>query len=337
MKVILMGNAGSGKSTLAKELSAKNSAERLSLDEVAFKRGTPERRPLQESIQAVKHFIQENESWIIEGCYSDIIEAILDECEELIFLNPGIDTCVAHCRTRSWESEKYSSKQEQDANLENLIAWVRDYETRQDEYGLQQHRALFDSFAGNKRELTLSQPSITLSAYNTSDKQEVQQLFTRTFAESDRPAEGELVGQLAQRLMDETDAENASGFVASEHQEIVGCIFFTPLKFDSSIKAALLSPVAVRTEHQGQGVGQRLIRFGMEQMGKSGVELVFTYGDPNYYSKVGFKPVSQQVVKPPFELTQPEGWLVLSLTGAEIKPLPGVAQCVDAFNDPALW
>ena len=337
MKVILMGNAGSGKSTLAKELTAKNSAERLSLDEVAFKSGTAERRPLQESIRTVTHFIQGNDSWIIEGCYSDIIEAILDECEELIFLNPGIDTCVAHCRARPWEPEKYSSKEEQDANLENLIAWVRNYETRQDEYGLQRHRALFDSFVGNKRELTLSQPGMKLSAYTPSDKQEIQQLFTQTFSESESPAEGALVGQLAQQLMDETDAEHAFGFVASENQEIVGCIFFTPLKFDSPIKAALLSPVAVRTNHQGQGVGQWLIRFGMEQMGKSGVELVFTYGDPNYYSKVGFAPVSQQVAKAPFELSHPEGWLALSLTGGEITPLPGVARCVDAFNDPALW
>lgn len=337
MKVILMGNSGSGKSTLAKELSAKNSAERLSLDEVAFESGTAERRPLQESIRAVNYFIQENDSWIIEGCYSDIIEAILDECEELVFLNPGIDTCVAHCRARPWEPEKYSSKEEQDANLENLIAWVRGYETREDEYGLQQHRALFDSFSGNKREMTLSRQGIKLSAYNPSDKQKIQTLFIQTFSESDSPAEGELVGQLAQQLMDETDAENAFGFVASESQEIVGCIFFTPLTFDSPVKAALLSPVAVSTEHQGQGVGQRLIGFGMEQMGKSGVELVFTYGDPNYYSKVGFQPVSQQVVKAPFELSHPEGWLVLSLTGADINALPGVARCVDAFNDPALW
>ncbi|MCK2149410.1 hypothetical protein MYE70_10065 [Marinobacter alexandrii] len=72
-------------------------------------------------------------------------------------------------------------------------------------------------------------------------------------------------------------------------------------------------------------------------MGKFGVDLVFTYGDPNYYSKVGFKPVSQEIATAPFELTHPEGWLDLSLTGGEITPLPGVARCVDAFNDPALW
>ncbi|EDY39858.1 hypothetical protein CPCC7001_2740 [Cyanobium sp. PCC 7001] len=35
-----------------------------------------------------------------------------------------------------------------------MIAWVRSYPTREDEYGLGQHRALFEAFPGWKRELT---------------------------------------------------------------------------------------------------------------------------------------------------------------------------------------
>ncbi|TLM63667.1 MAG: shikimate kinase [Deltaproteobacteria bacterium] len=151
MKVILLGNAGAGKSTLSGKLLAKQPAARLSLDEVAFQGGT-ERRPLQESIAEVRRFLAQHQSWIIEGCYADIIEPILAECEELIFLNPGVETCVAHCRTRPWEPEKFATIREQDENLENLIAWVRSYETRTDEYGLCRHRALFDAFQGKKRE-----------------------------------------------------------------------------------------------------------------------------------------------------------------------------------------
>lgn len=151
MKVILLGNAGAGKSTLSGKLMAKQPAARLSLDEVAFQEGT-ERRPLPESIAEARRFIAQHESWIIEGCYADIIEPILAECEELIFLNPGVETCVTHCRTRPWEQEKFGTIQEQDENLENLIAWVRSYETRTDEYGLHRHRALYESFQGKKRE-----------------------------------------------------------------------------------------------------------------------------------------------------------------------------------------
>jgi adenylate kinase family enzyme len=153
MRTILLGNAGAGKSTLARQLIAQQPAARLSLDEVAFAGGT-ERRPLAESIADVQRFIATNEHWIIEGCYADIIEAILPQCDELIFLNPGVEACVAHCHARPWEPEKWATSTEQDENLRSLVAWVRTYETRDDEYGLRRHRALFDAFPGGKRELT---------------------------------------------------------------------------------------------------------------------------------------------------------------------------------------
>jgi adenylate kinase family enzyme len=154
MKVIILGNAGAGKSTLARKLIARQPAARLSLDEVAFQGGT-ERRPLQDSVEAVKRWISEQDSWIIEGCYADILEPVLACADELIFLNPGVDVCLAHCRSRPWEPEKFSSRREQDANLDNVLQWVGIYDTRADEYGLARHRALYESFEGKKRELCL--------------------------------------------------------------------------------------------------------------------------------------------------------------------------------------
>ncbi len=151
MRIILLGNAGAGKSTLSRKLIARHPAARLSLDEVAFAGGT-ERRPLEDSVADVKRWIADKENWIIEGCYADIIEPLLAYCDELIFLNPGVDACIQHCRSRPWEPEKFGSPQEQHQNLENLLQWVRSYATRTDEYGLIRHRQLFDSFPGNKRE-----------------------------------------------------------------------------------------------------------------------------------------------------------------------------------------
>ena len=151
MKVILLGNAGAGKSTLARRLLEREPAARLSLDEIAFSEGA-ERRPLAHSIADAQRFIDRHDSWIIEGCYADIIEPLLLHCDRLLFLNPGIETCVTHCRARPWEPEKFASEAEQQANLANLIAWVEAYATREDEYGLQRHRQLFDAFQGDKRE-----------------------------------------------------------------------------------------------------------------------------------------------------------------------------------------
>ena len=64
-----------------------------------------------------------------------------------------------HCRRRPWEPEKFATESEQAQYLENLLLWVSEYETREDEYGLKQHRRLFDSFSGRKFEFTSVVPN----------------------------------------------------------------------------------------------------------------------------------------------------------------------------------
>lgn len=70
----------------------------------------------------------------------------------MIFLNPGIEACAENCATRHWEPHKYPSKEAQDANLRMLIEWVREYQTRDDEFSLKEHRKLFDGHKGKKVE-----------------------------------------------------------------------------------------------------------------------------------------------------------------------------------------
>jgi adenylate kinase family enzyme len=151
MRVILLGNVGAGKSTMARRLIGSSDVPCLSLDEIAWNEG-PERKPLEASLRELLRFIENNDQWIIEGCYSDLVEAALPYCTELRFLNPGIEACVAHCNRRPWEPEKFSSAAEQNAMLDQLIQWVREYDSRDDEYGLKRHRQIFDSFPGRKCE-----------------------------------------------------------------------------------------------------------------------------------------------------------------------------------------
>jgi hypothetical protein len=82
------------------------------------------------------------------------VEAALPYCTELRFLNPGIDRCIANCRRRPWEPDKFVSEEEQRRMLDQLIEWVGQYESREDPYGLKFHRKIFDGFAGTKREYT---------------------------------------------------------------------------------------------------------------------------------------------------------------------------------------
>ncbi|TDR53012.1 putative N-acetyltransferase YhbS [Halomonas ventosae] len=164
---------------------------------------------------------------------------------------------------------------------------------------------------------------------------EVQALFARTFSDAEGPAEGERVGGLVRKLVADTDPRDVLGFVAMEKGRAVAGIFFSRLRFDTPVEAFLLSPVAVHPDYQGQGIGQRLIRFGLERLKERGVTRVFTYGAPAFYSRVGFTPVSEETA--PFRLSQPEGWLGQALDGHEMTFLPGVPRCVTAFDNPAYW
>jgi putative acetyltransferase len=99
----------------------------------------------------------------------------------------------------------------------------------------------------------------------------------------------------------------------------------------------MMAPVAVATERQGKGIGQRLIAHGLDALRQEGVDIAVTYGDPAFYGRVGFNPVSEADLPAPQPLNQPQGWIAQSLTDAPLTPLRGPARCVAAFDDPALW
>ena len=96
-----------------------------------------------------------------------------------------------------------------------------------------------------------------VSTYEPNDADEIEQLFIKTFSDSEGLSEGELIGRLVRGLMDGTDAKDLYCFIATENEQIIGSIFFTRMIFESGVNAFILSPVATHTDHQGKGVGQR--------------------------------------------------------------------------------
>ncbi len=167
--------------------------------------------------------------------------------------------------------------------------------------------------------------------------QEIINLYTKVFSASEGPDAGVAIGRLVADLIDTTGDTDILGFIAVLEEKIVGCIFFTRLTLTSERTAFILSPVAVATDQQGKGIGQELIRFGLEHLKALPVELVFTYGDPAFYSKVGFQQISEDVVKAPLTLTQPEGWLAQSLRNGMIDMHGESSQCVEALNKQEYW
>ena len=175
------------------------------------------------------------------------------------------------------------------------------------------------------------------SSYNSNQSQEIINLFTSVFSNSENQKEGLLIGKLVSELISTTDEDNLLGFVATDEDTIIGCIFFSRLTFENNANAYILSPVSVHTEHQGQGVGQQLIHFGINYLRNINVDLVFTYGDPKYYSKIGFSHISEETVKAPLTLSYPKGWLAQSLNGGIVEPISGNSHCVAALNKQIYW
>jgi adenylate kinase family enzyme len=125
-KILIFGNSGSGKSTLAKQLSDKYSLEHLDLDVLAWSNSVqPIRKPITESKKNIDKFLLENDSWVIEGCYADLLRLVINCSNKVIFLNPGEYTCIDNCKKRTWEPHKYKSLEEQNKNLGMLINWIK--------------------------------------------------------------------------------------------------------------------------------------------------------------------------------------------------------------------
>ncbi|WP_029933547.1 GNAT family N-acetyltransferase [Thiomicrospira pelophila] len=178
---------------------------------------------------------------------------------------------------------------------------------------------------------------LQILSHSPNDIPEIQAMVTRTFSDSEGAEEGKRIGFLAFELLTQTPEQDVFCFLAKEDNNIIGCIICSRLFFAHGLQAFILAPVAVTTEFQGQRIGQQLIQFGLQKLKQNGIELVFTYGDPNYYSKVGFQTISEQQIPAPLKLTYPQGWLVQSLTNKAIPHIREKPSCVPALAKPEYW
>lgn len=155
MRVLVVGNSGSGKSTFARALVAGHGISHLDLDSIVWEPGRiAVERPRAAVLASLQAFIAAHPSWVIEGCYGELVEAALPDATELVFLNPGREACLANNRRRPWEPHKYASPDEQNRMFDALQTWVADYYTRDDAWSYRAHRRIFEAYGGPKREMT---------------------------------------------------------------------------------------------------------------------------------------------------------------------------------------
>lgn len=124
---------------------------------------------------------------------------------------------------------------------------------------------------------------------------------------------------------------NGLSFVADIDGALVGHVLFTRGLLDAPrrlVDVLVLSPLAVRSDVRGRGIGSALVRYGLAQVRDRPDPVVFLEGSPRFYPRFGFVPggdlgfrrPSLRVPEPAFQVvTQPayEPWMTGTLVYAD--------------------
>lgn len=170
------------------------------------------------------------------------------------------------------------------------------------------------------------------------DYTQIVPLFQTTFTQSDGLQEGQLIAELVKQFLQSTPKEDLRIYFLEENEQLVAGACFTRFWFENnSTKAFLMAPVVVLPPFQRKGLGQKLIHTAHEVLRLGGVQLCISYGDINFYSKVGYKVISEVVIPAPLKLSYPHGWIAYSLEGKDIPTIQGQTYCVQEIRDPRYW
>jgi putative acetyltransferase len=166
----------------------------------------------------------------------------------------------------------------------------------------------------------------------------ITDFFSATFCAAEGATEGALIGGLVQKLLTETAPKDIHVFTALRDGALVGAAIFTRLVYAHDVRQVfLLSPMAVASNSQRQGIGQALLRHALARLREASIEIVITYGDPRFYGKLGFTAITEEMAPAPLPLSHPHGWVAQSLRGNGFAPLKGPSICVTALSDPHFW
>lgn len=177
---------------------------------------------------------------------------------------------------------------------------------------------------------------IDIRTATDSDRDSIREVHMRAFAKGER----DVVAALAVSLLGDQTRPETISLLAEVQGRVVGHVVFSPVTAATRKNwlGYLLAPLGVVPERQKSGVGKRLIEVGMARLAANHVDVLFVYGDPEYYARYGFSADAAVGFLPPYTLQYPFGWQAVVLKngqGAGEESLQ--LSCVASLCDPALW
>jgi putative acetyltransferase len=141
-----------------------------------------------------------------------------------------------------------------------------------------------------------------------------------------RPDEADLVEKL--------HAEGAviGSLVAELSRQIAGHILFSRMWIDTAerpIPAAALAPLAVLPGWQRQGIGERLVRSGLDLLREQREKIVIVLGHPEYYPRFGFSCDKARALDSPFP---PHAFMAMELAAGALEGVRGKVRYPASFG-----
>jgi putative acetyltransferase len=167
------------------------------------------------------------------------------------------------------------------------------------------------------------------------DRDDIHSVHWSAFAEGER----EIVSRLAANLLSEEATPQIISLVAETEGIVVGHVAFSPvtINYNENFQGYILAPLGVKPDYQKRCIGSKLIESGMQQLSRMGVDILFVYGDPKYYSKFGFSVDAAERYIPPYKLQYPFAWQGIALNKCSAGKSFANIVCVTSLSDPALW
>jgi putative acetyltransferase len=148
--------------------------------------------------------------------------------------------------------------------------------------------------------------------------------------------------EFTRALLADPSAKPLLSLMAFIDDQPAGHILFTAARLVNSpreVAVSFLAPLAVIPKFQRRGVGGSLIKDGLERLSRSGVDLVFVVGHPEYYPRYGFTPAGKLGFETPYLMSaeHADAWMVRALRPDLLGSVTGKVVCSDTLNKPELW
>lgn len=161
---------------------------------------------------------------------------------------------------------------------------------------------------------------------HTEDAQERSVVRSINKAAFGRPDEADLIDSLR------TEGAVLLSLVAEVERRIVGHILFSRMSIETSsgpVSAAALGPMAVLPDYQRRGIGERLIRHGLDLLRGRDERIVIVLGHPDYYPRFGFSSEKARSLESPFP---PHAFMAMELSPGALDGIRGKVRYAAAFG-----